>query len=190
MNLTFTTGLMGAGKSAALIEKFMKDTRRCIAFSAHLTKETGSLGKIESRNGQTLYSINLNVERFEEVIKEITNMFNVTDIEAVYIDEVQFFPIDMISRICSLAEEKNMEVNFYGLLTTFTGSYFESSSFLLKKIEPELITNLPIDCQHEDCDDPANYNARIVNGHVMRSGETFVAAKSKYLALCEKHYFS
>ncbi|UDY80726.1 thymidine kinase [Geobacillus phage GR1] len=190
MVATFTTGLMGSGKSKSLIKKIKKDNDLCIALSAKLQEETGTIGKIESRNGQFIYSININANEHEKVTKFIKTLFSVQELKTVYIDEVQFLSKTTLSEILNEAIKNEIEIHFYGLSTTFTGDYFEGSRYLLREIEPMNIFNIPMNCQYEKCNSLAEYNARIVNGKVVRNGDTFVEEKSKYLAYCKKHYFS
>lgn len=190
MVATFTTGLMGSGKSKALIEKFKKDNTLCIAFSAKLKEKTGTIGTIESRNGQFIPSININANEHEKVIKLIELFFSIQVFKTVYIDEVQFLSKMTLSEILNEANKNEIDIHFYGLSTTFTGDYFEGSSYLLNEIEPINIINIPMNCQYENCNSLAEYNARIVNGTVVRDGDIFVEEKSKYLAYCKKHYFS
>jgi thymidine kinase len=190
MVATFTTGLMGSGKSKSLIEKIKKDNTLCITLSAKLEEETGTIGTIESRNGQFIFSININANEHEKVIRFVNLFFSVPELETVYIDEVQFLNKMTLSKILNGAIENGIDIHFYGLSTTFTGDYFEGSSYLLSEIEPMNISNIPMNCQHDNCESIAEYNARIVNGKVARNGDTFVEEKSKYLAYCKKHYFS
>lgn len=189
MNATFTTGFMSSGKSKTLIEKFNKDESVCIAFAAKLDSETGSLGKIESRNGQSVFALNLNSSNPQEVTKLVKNLLDVPDLETVYIDEVQFLDKVTVSTILNYAIQNNTDIHFFGLDTTFTGELFESSRFLLENLNEEKIERISMKCQHENCEEDAAYNARIVDGKVAREGETFVSSKSKYLAFCKKHYF-
>lgn len=190
MVATFTTGLMGSGKSKALIEKFKKDNTLCIALSVKLEEKTGTLGIIESRNGQFISSVNINAKEHEKVIKLVKSFFSIQGLKTVYIDEVQFLSKMTLSEILNEAIKNEIDIHFYGLSTTFTGDYFEGSRYLLSEIEPINITNIPMNCQHKNCNSLAEYNARIVNGRVVRNGDTFVEEKSKYLAYCKKHYFS
>ncbi|WP_180236348.1 thymidine kinase [Bacillus wiedmannii] len=189
MTQTFTTGLMGAGKSRELIERFNADVTKKVAMAAHLTEETGTVGKIESRNGKKVKAIYLNKSHSKEVLEVVKNFIFMKNIDSIYIDEVQFFPKSIISDISKVAEESHVDVHFFGLSTTFTADYFEASELLLKIILDENIIKISMGCQTEGCTEKAEYNARMVDGKVAREGDTFLQQKSKYLALCKKCYF-
>lgn len=60
MDITFNTGLMGSGKSKKLIDDYLIDPKEKVVLSVSLTEDTFSRGKIESRDGRSLKSINLN----------------------------------------------------------------------------------------------------------------------------------
>ncbi|PEN61590.1 thymidine kinase [Bacillus wiedmannii] len=187
---TFTTGLMGAGKSKELIEKYDSDQSKKIALAANLTEETGTEGKIESRNGRKVKAIYLNKDQSKEVLEVVRKFIFMKNIDTIYVDEVQFFPKDIVSEISNLAKENQVKVNFFGLETTFTAEYFEAAELLLKIIPEQDIIKISMGCQADGCTNTAEYNARIVDGKVARDGDTFISQKSKYLALCKKCYFS
>lgn len=189
MTSTFTTGVMGAGKSRTLIEKFKKDDTSRVALAADLIEKTGNLGEIKSRNGQSIFAFNLNALEHEEVIKYVEGIFKDPNLETAYIDEVQFLDKLTVSKILNLSIEHEIDIHFFGLSTAFTTDYFDASKFLLNAISPDKIEQIPMDCQSDGCTNKAEYNARIVDGEVARQGKTMVAEKSVYLSICKKHYF-
>jgi thymidine kinase len=191
MAITFTTGLMGAGKSKELIEKFRKDPSKRIALAAHLTEKTGTSGIVESRNGWTAKAVYLNKDQVNETIELIKHLIYMKNIDTIYIDEVQFLPKETVEKIIEVVERcKDVDVHFFGLSTTFTAEYFESSEFLLNTLPKSNTFYLSRLCEIPVCRNIAEYNGRIVNGKVAREGETFVSEKSTYMALCGTHYFS
>lgn len=188
MIATFTTGLMGAGKSKHLIEQYNADKNRKVAFAAHLTETTDTLGSIESRNGSSIPAIYLNKDEEDEVVSLIKWYVFEREVESIYIDEIQFLSESVISRILYLSQF-GANIYFFGLTLTFTSDYFESSKYLLDELAKFNILYIKRDCEISGCENEAEYNARIVDGQVARSGDTFVETKSTYLALCKKHYF-
>jgi thymidine kinase len=189
MAATFTTGLMGSGKSRFLIHQYGKDSTKKIAFAVHLTEQTGTRGTIESRNGKIIECVYLNKDQGEEIIQLVRTLIHMTNIDSIYIDEIQFLPPVIIPGLLNLSEKNNVETHFFGLSTTFTSEYFDASKILLDNLPLENIIRIPMICQTDDCSNNAEYNARIVNGKVKRSGETFLQEKSSYLSVCEKCYF-
>lgn len=185
MEITFDTGLMGAGKSKKLIEDFKKDKTQKIALAAHLTNKTGTIGKIESRNGSKIRAVYLH----EDIERFVRNLLSMKNIDSIYIDEVQFLTKIQVLDVVHLCYTYNVDVHFYGLSTTFSAEYFESSKVLIQ-LHSIKFNYLSMTCQIEDCLEEAEFNGRIIDGKVAREGDTFLVAKSKYLALCKKHYNS
>jgi thymidine kinase len=191
MDITFCTGLMGAGKSKRLIEEYRNDQREKIALAVSLIEETGSKGIIESRNGDKISAIYLNKDQHKENIELIEDfVFTNDDIDVIYIDESQFLPKKTIIELIDFSDCFNVTIHFFGLDLTFTGEYFESSKYLLETLPYEKIYRINRKCDITDCENLAQYNARIVNGEIVRTGEIFVQEKSLYLALCEHHFFT
>lgn len=189
--ITFTTGPMGSGKSAELIELYEKDDTRKICFSASLDKKTGYKNKISSRNGKEIDSISLSIkDEPEKIVKKIVDLILLLDIQTVYIDEIQFFEYITIKEICKIPKEHNIIINLYGLKTTFAGKYFNSSLYLLTVLFDENLREIKMLCQEDNCINFAEHNARIINGKIVKSGETFLEEKSTYKSLCLEHYKS
>ena len=189
--ITFTTGAMGSGKSAELIEIYEKDNTRKICFSASLNKKTGYKNKISSRNGKEIDSISLSInDSPEKIVKKITDLVELLDIQTIYIDEIQFFEYLSIKEICKISKKYNVGMNLYGLKTTFSDKYFNSSLYLLTVLFDENLRELKMFCQEDNCSNYAEHNARIVNGKIVKTGETFLEEKSTYKSLCSKHYES
>jgi thymidine kinase len=188
MPITFCTGLMGAGKSKKLIDDYLLDNSKKVALAVHLSKKTGEDIYIKSRSGDQILGTCLNYQDFEG-IRSLLKSLIIDQIESFYIDEIQFLSQQIIEYILEL--EKEHKVNFYlfGLELTFTGEYFESAEYLLSKISKENIVYIPMECETPGCNNQAKYNARIVDGKIVRYGETFVADKSIYMSLCKKCFF-
>lgn len=190
MDITFNTGLMGSGKSKKLIDDYLIDPKEKVALSVSLTEDTFSRGKIESRDGRSLKSINLNRDQFKQNISLLEIIIFMTNTQTIYIDESQFLPKETVEEFVSLSESYHVPIHFYGLDLTFTGELFDSSSHLLTILPSENINRISRGCEASKCSKIAQYNARIVDGKVSRSGETFVEEKSYYLALCSDHYYN
>lgn len=188
MGNKFTTGLMASGKSKILIEdyyKSIKDGKHVVAFAASTTHNSTYIGKIESRAGTTLECVYLN---------NMTNNYNLGIIlqkismgtKLFFIDEVQFFNKEFIELLFNISRNYKVEFRFYGLLSTFTGEFFESSKYLIDNLSSDQIKHIEMNCQIEGCKNKAEHNARIVDGKIVKDGKTFIEQKSNYLSLCNK----
>lgn len=189
MEITFMTGLMGSGKSAKLIEQFKKDKTKRIALAARFDDYTGTRVPIKSRNGQSIEALALNREQSKEIEKLIRLLAYFSKINTIYIDEVQFLTSEQLSSIILQCKLANVNVHLFGLSLTFTGELFRASEWLLQTLPEESIYDIEAKCEEASCDNLADYNARIINGKIARSGSTFVEEKSTYKTLCEKHFF-
>lgn len=192
MENKFTTGLMASGKSKILIEDYkasIKDGKHVVAFAASTTNKSAYIGQIESRAGTSLKCVYLN---------NMSNNYNLGIIfqeiemgtKLFFIDEVQFLDKEFIKMLFSISENYKVEFHFYGLLSTFTGEFFEASKYLIDNLHSDQIKYIEMNCQVENCENKAEHNARIVDGEIVKDGKTFIEQKSNYLSLCNKHYLS
>ncbi|WP_353856845.1 thymidine kinase [Bacillus sp. Bos-x628] len=189
MNITFNTGVMGSGKSKKLIDDYLMDPEENVVLSVCLIEDTFSIGKVESRDGRSLRSINLNKDQIKQNIFLLESIISMTNVQTIYIDESQFLSKETVEKIVSLSTHYHGSIHFYGLDLTFTGELFDSSKHLLSILPPENINRIERSCEVSMCPKIAEYNARIVDGKVSRFGETFVEEKNIYLALCSDHYY-
>lgn len=190
MDINFFTGLMGSGKSKKMIEMIdyfgQKDN---LPLAVSFEKKAGERTFIESRNGDSIEGFCLS-ENGEGNISFLDTLLERTSINNIYIDEIQFLSRKALKELLNYLKNKDVNLFLYGLETTFTGSYFESSEYLINNLKKSQIHFIVMNCQTDDCYSKADYNGRIVDGKVAREGAIFVSEKSKYLALCEKCYFS
>ena len=186
---TFITGTMGSGKSQLLISELETEERNFAAFVGKISDSVEE-GYITSRNGKEIPAKILGMNaRQSQVLTAVTYHIYTKDIDVIYIDEVQFISkatIDWIIRIC---DRKGIELRLYGLSKRFDNHYFESPEYLINNLPKSNVVDLFMFCEYADCDNKAEYNARIINGKVAREGLPFVEEKSTYSSLCKEHYF-
>lgn len=189
MKITFTTGLMGSGKSRHLIKNYKEDLTKKVALTARFNEPTGSLVEIKSRNGQTIEAFSLNCKDESDIINYVLDLAADENIESIYIDEIQFLSKTSTRRLVRIAKAFETNLYFYGLSIDFLTDPFESSFYLLTSLLKEDIVYIERTCESDDCNERAIFNARIINNKVARTGELFVEEKSKYLAVCESCYY-
>lgn len=178
--LVFHYGVMGGGKTTALILDEYNNTERgknCIILKPAIDTRHGKIygwGKIKSRvlksEHQALY--------IDKVIPSDYKLF-----DKVYADEIQFFTEDDIYALSEIVDKYNIDVHCYGLKTDSTGELFKASAKLLA-IADKCI-ELPLLCK---CGRPATHHIRYINGKIAENQSGIMVEKGKveYKSLCRK----
>lgn len=188
-NLHFITGLMGAGKTKQLIDyltDLSKNTKTekiwLFAGSLDLYSASFKLARITSRDGREVTAIPINSK--EGVVFLNVYFSRIKENSTVLIDEAQFLTPDQMEIIIEWTKIKNLNTKIYGLDRDFKNEQFPAITTLIKA-RPK-IEFIVTECQMPDCLDYAENNARIIDGHVVTDGDTFLEAKSSYLSICDK----
>ena len=88
--------------------------------------------------------------------------------------------------IVHIVDDLNVPVIAYGLRTDFRGEFFEGSQWLMAWADT--IEEVKTICW---CGKKATYNARVVDGKVVKTGEQIVLGGSEsYTSLCRRHWQS
>lgn len=154
---------------------------------------------IENRDGQTQIKSRIGlsaecqfVEKFLDEVKtkwlkkseKKSIDLNENDLDAIIVDEAQFLSAKQIEALSDIVDEYNIPVLCYGLRTDFQGHLFEGSKRLMELAD--VIEEIPTVCW---CGKRANFNARVVDGKVVRDGEQIqMGSNESYVSLCRKHF--
>ena len=183
--LTFTYGVMGAGKSAGLFSLYGDYERkgfRCLVLKPMCdNRDTEKI--VASRNGNKLPC-----EFVEDFIFPKNFMRTWSQIEkydAIFVDEVQFCKKAEIEMMYKVTREMNIPVYTYGLLTDFQNNFFEGSAELLTRADEK--TEVHGICW---CGCRAKTNARFnKDGEVLKTGNQIeTGGDGEYISLCMEHY--
>ena len=176
--LYFRYGAMGSSKSAnALMVKHNYEERhqKVLLLKPAVDKRDGET-VILSRCGH-----NSPCDDFDFLYSD---PFSPDNYQCIIVDEAQFLDKEDIERLVSLVEEYNLPVVAYGLRADFRGDLFEGSKWLLAWADS--IEEVKTICW---CGKKATYNARIIDGKVVKTGEQIVlGADDMYVGLCRKHW--
>jgi thymidine kinase len=191
MIINFISGVMGAGKSAQLIEDvtFYKKQRGLKVAPVKISlKKQDKHGTITSRNGTSTDCLVLNVEQtdFEMLASLSIYIHDIGDVDYLLIDESQFLSAEQVNAIETAAQIFNTNIIFYGLMTDFTGRNFDGSEWIMEIADDVFI--LPAECESEACEKDAVFNARIINGEIATEGKRIVEDKDVYKSLCPACY--
>lgn len=174
--LSFRYGAMGSSKTAnALMLKYnLEEKGKRVALLKPKLENRDGATIIKSRIG--LYSECMYVEDFIEK--------NPTDYDCIIVDEAQFLTKEQVDYLASKVDVEEIPVICFGLKTDFQGNLFTGSKRLLELADK--IEEIPTACW---CGKKARFNARIVNGKVVTTGEQIqLGGNESYTALCRKHY--
>jgi thymidine kinase len=169
-------GSMFSGKTEELIRRLKRAeyARLSIKTFKHSLDNRTTIEYVASHNGDTIKAIPLDASCDMKIHIDSAD-------HVVGIDEVQFFPLDIVNVICQLIDE-GKRVIVAGLDLDFKGMPFGCMP-LLMSIADE-VTKLKAICI--DCGKDAHFTQRLVNGNPARHDDPIilVGAQESYQARC------
>lgn len=103
--------------------------------------------------------------------------------DVIVVDESQFLTKKQVDQLFKIAHIRDIPVLAYGLKTTFQGQFFEGSQRLFELGDDfEEIIGL---CW---CGKRAKFNARAVDGRIVKEGDEVVVGDEMYIPLCPQHF--
>jgi thymidine kinase len=121
-------------------------------------------------------------------------------VDYLIVDEAQFLAPGQVDQLAELVDESHVDVYAFGLTTDFRTSLFPGTQRLLEVADVVQRIQVEVLCW---CGLPGLLNARVVDGVMVRSGETVVVADTappelpgtagsspavRYQVLCRRHY--
>jgi thymidine kinase len=119
-------------------------------------------------------------------------------VDYVIVDEAQFLTPAQIDQLAELVDESHVDVYAFGLTTDFRARLFPGTRRLLEIADDVQRVQVEVLCW---CGLPGLLNARVVDGVMVREGETVVVADTapagvddestpavRYQVLCRRHY--
>lgn len=169
-------GSMFSGKSEALIKEIERARfakKKVLVFKPLIDNRYGE-EKVASHNGHSIEAIP--VSQPEEILEQAT-----MDYDVVAIDEVQFFPNQLVSVVNQLANY-GFRVILAGLDQDFRGEPFGCVPELMAR--SELVTKLHAVCSQ--CGAPASRTQRLIDGKPAHYEDSIilVGATESYEARC------
>ena len=185
--LYFRYGAMGSSKTAnALMARYnyMEKGQKVILLKPKVENRDGE-NLIRSRIGLSA-ECNLVEDFLEQVENQTEAIIKWKNASVIIVDEAQFLSKSQIDKLASIVDDYHISVICYGLRTDFTSNLFEGSKRLMEL--SDVIEEIPTICW---CGKKAQFNARINNGKIVKSGEQIVmGGNESYVSLCRKHYMS
>jgi len=179
-NLKIYYGPMFAGKSLKLIKDInFNNGKEVLVFKPKL--DTRSSNKITSRDGLEHESIS--ISKGKDIFNHINNK-----IEIVYIDEINFFTIELVNVVKDILL-KGINVVLSGLDKDYRTEYFPQVKELIDIADEKIA----LKARCFVCDEPSELTSRYINGKPdSKDSETLICdSKSsivEYKTLCKKHH--
>ncbi|MBM2615205.1 thymidine kinase [Actinoplanes sp. LDG1-06] len=114
-----------------------------------------------------------------------------TPVDHLIVDEAQFLSAAQVDQLAGLADDHDIDVFTFGLLSDFRGEQFPGSSRLVVLADVvEALQVYPM-CW---CGQQARMNARVSGGVMVRDGDTVLVgntdsdAATRYVVLCRRHH--
>lgn len=171
-------GPMFAGKTEELIRRITRmdyAKRKYIVFKPRID-DRYSTSEISSHNLRKIKAFN--IDKATDIYNYLTD-----DVQAVVIDEVQFFDKEMVD-VCNSLASRGLRVICAGLDLDFKGEPFGIMPLLLAHAEK--VTKLTAICLC--CGEEATRTQRMIDGHPAYDDDpiVLVGAKESYEARCRK----
>jgi thymidine kinase len=192
--LHFFTGTMDSGKSTLALQ------------TNHNHAARGRVGRIfttHDRAGEATISSRLGLQHDAIEVEPGFNFWSyVVDtltqggrIDYLICDEAQFFTADQVDQLARIADELQIDVFAFGILTDFRTVLFEGSARLVELADRMNVLQVEALCW---CGKRATHNARTENGVMVVEGEVIVVgdvddpgqepADVAYEVLCRQHH--
>ncbi len=183
--LSFHYGVMGSGKSEALIRQYNSfiswgySLNKIIAF----TMNDRECEKITSRSGKSIDAVS--IYDHTDIYYDLEGL----GFAVVLFDEVQFYTVAQVEQMLELSNQDNVHVEAYGLKDDFRNELFPASKRLFELADKIFEIRGP-DCYN--CGTTAAVvNARFIDGVIQRSGPIVLVDNSstvEYHSLCRRCY--
>ena len=186
--LTFFYGTMNCGKSTLALQiahNARSGGKHCLLFTKH------------DRGGSTISS-RIGLEQPAVIVHEGLDLVAYVGsvlatgnpVDVIICDEAQFYTSAQVDQLARLADEQDVDVQCFGLLSDFTTSLFPGSRRLLELADRREELQVEARCW---CGERGLLNARTVDGIIQREGEQVVVgdvdgAHVAYEVLCRRHH--
>lgn len=186
--LVFFQGPMNSGKSTLALQRHHTSTacgRSVLLLVRH------------DREGATITS-RIGLQQPATVVQEDTDLYELVRdllrrgaaVDEVVLDEAQFIAPAQVDQLGRVADDLDVEVIAFGLLTDFQTRLFPGSQRLVELADEVRRLQVEARCW---CGEPATHNARTVDGLIVRDGDQVVvgdlgSGSIAYEVLCRRHH--
>ncbi len=193
-DLTFYSGTMDCGKSTLALQLDHNHRARGRVGRVFASHDRAGASVLSSRLGLSVPAteVDAGLHFWEHVVGELTRGGR---IDYLVCDEAQFYTRDQVEQLAKVADELDIDVFCFGILTDFRTRLFEGSARLVELADRVLPLQVEALCW---CGRRATHNARTEDGHMVTEGEVIVVGDVDdpdrpspavgYEVLCRRHH--
>jgi thymidine kinase len=190
-DLLYFTGTMDCGKSTLALQMDHNHSSRGRAGRLFTSHDRAGEATLSSRLGLQMKAIEVgpDLDFWQYVVEQLTHGGR---IDYLVCDEAQFYAEEQIEQLARVADELEIDVFCFGILTDFRARMFPGSARLVELADRMELLQVEALCW---CGERATHNARTVGGVMVTEGEQFVvgdvdgqSAEVAYEVLCRRHH--
>lgn len=173
--LNFFTGTMDCGKSTLALQMDHNHRARGRVGRIFTSQDRAGSARLSSRLGPTVEAIEVPPEFnfWQYVVDALTTGGR---IDYLVCDEAQFYTPDQVDQLARVADELQIDVFAFGILTDFRARLFPGSARLVELADTTDILQVEALCW---CGARGTHNARTVNGEMVVEGEVIVVGDTE-----------
>lgn len=181
--LKFTYAVMGAGKTAQMInayEIYRRKGLKPIVIKPNKDDREGKFNGWGTTASRLMPNRAVDVYHFSDLEKELPNL----DFGSILVDEAQFLTREEVILLSRIVDTENINVLTYGLKTDVNGNLFEGSSALLALADE--VVEMESLCEIPNCNNKAQLHLRFIDGEPDMSKEAVMIEKGNvtYKSVC------
>lgn len=193
-DLIFYSGTMDCGKSTLALQLDHNHRARGRVGRVFTSHDRAGEATLSSRLGLSVPAteVDESLHFWEHVVADLTRGGR---IDYLVCDEAQFYSRDQVEQLAKVADELDIDVFCFGILTDFRTRLFEGSARLVELADRVLPLQVEALCW---CGERATHNARTEDGVMVTEGEVIVVGDVDdpdrptpavgYEVLCRRHH--
>jgi thymidine kinase len=196
-HLRFYYGPMDCGKSTLALQVDHNQARQGRRGLLLVYRDRSGKAQITSRIGITRTAIEVHAgEDLRDLVR--ARWAEGVRVDYLIVDEAQFLAPEQVDQLAELADDVQVDVYCFGIASDFRSRLFPGSRRLFELADDLRPVQVDVLCW---CGLPARFNARVVDGEVVRAGDTVLVADTeresahsagtttvRYQVLCRRHF--
>jgi thymidine kinase len=192
--LHFYTGTMDSGKSTLALQTNHNHAARGRVGRIFTSRDRAGAATLSSRLGLTHDALEVHPD-FDFWGYVVDSLTHGARIDYLICDEAQFYAAVQVEQLARVADELQIDVFAFGILTDFRTRLFPASARLVELADRMNVLQVEALCW---CGKRATHNARTENGEMVTEGEVIVVgdvdeqdaepAEVAYEVLCRQHH--